>query len=232
LEIIAEIGQNHNGDMDMAIELIQQAKENGADVAKFQLYDAKTLFPKDGNEWFDYNCKTELTRDQLKLLSIECERIGIEFMSSVFDIERIFWLEDIGVRRYKIASRSVYDIDLISAVAKTSKRIIMSLGHWRGEELPSYEVPGGVDFLYCISKYPTPLNEVKLSIVDFKVLSGFSDHTLGITSCIAAFSRGARIVEKHFPLDKQLYGPDHACSMDPNELKQLSQYRDELMSCL
>ena len=83
MEIIAEIGQNHNGDMELARELIHAAKENGADVAKFQLYDARELFPKEGNEWYDYNCKTELSQDQLIYLAEECSKAGIEFMASV-----------------------------------------------------------------------------------------------------------------------------------------------------
>src|SRR4051812_44623481 len=105
IEIIAEIGQNHNGDIDLAVDLIRRAKEHGADVAKFQLYDARALFPKEGNEWFEYNCKTELSRAHLRKLADACEACGIEFMASVFDVERVAWLEDVGVRRYKIASR-------------------------------------------------------------------------------------------------------------------------------
>ena len=116
MEIIAEIGQNHNGDMALARQLIRSAKENGADVAKFQLYDARALFPKEGNEWFDYNCKTELSHDQIRELADECRRAGIEFMASVFDVERIAWLEEVGVKRHKIASRSIHDVALIESL--------------------------------------------------------------------------------------------------------------------
>ena len=91
MEIIAEIGQNHNGDIGLAIELIYAASENGADVAKFQLYDAKKLFSKKNNPWYEYNCKTELSRDDVELLSQKCLEVGIEFMASVFDIPRIEW---------------------------------------------------------------------------------------------------------------------------------------------
>src|SRR5437868_3105725 len=123
-EIIAEIGQNHNGDMALAKKLIHEAKRAGADVAKFQLYEARALFPKEGNEWFDYNCKTELNRDQIKMLAEECDKAGIEFMASVFDIERIQWLEDVGMKRYKIASRSIFETNLINAVAVTGKPML------------------------------------------------------------------------------------------------------------
>ena len=93
MEIIAEIGQNHNGDMSLAKDLIFAAAEAGADVAKFQLYDAKKLFPRDGNPWYEYNCKTELSREQVENLWQICEQANIEFMASVFDSGRIQWLE-------------------------------------------------------------------------------------------------------------------------------------------
>ena len=117
MEIIAEIGQNHNGEMGLALELINKAKESGADVAKFQLYDARTLFSKENNEWFEYNCKTEISREQLSILADECKKINIEFMASVFDVERVGWTEEIGVRRYKIASRSINDKNLLRKIS-------------------------------------------------------------------------------------------------------------------
>ena len=116
VEIIAEIGQNHNGDMLLAKELIHAAKENGADVAKFQLYDAVSLFPKENNPWYEYNCQTELSRDQVTDLNNECQKVGIEFMSSVFDVERIDWLESINVKSHKVASRSIKDASLTNAM--------------------------------------------------------------------------------------------------------------------
>src|SRR5690348_580380 len=153
MEIIAEIGQNHNGDMSLAKRLIAEAKAAGASVAKFQLYDARALFPRDGNEWFDYNCRTELSRADIEMLAAECARVGIEFMASVFDIERIAWLEAVGMRRYKLASRSVKDRPLIEACAATGKRLVVSLGMWTEAGFPAIAAKGGVDFLYCISKY-------------------------------------------------------------------------------
>jgi len=232
MEIFAEIGQNHNGDMGLARELIHSAKENGADVAKFQVYDAVALFPKEGNEWFDYNCKTELSRDQINYLAEECRSAGIEFMASVFDIDRIAWLEDVGMARYKIASRSIRETQLIEAVAATGKPMVASLGIWGEPEFPKIECRGGVEFLYCISKYPTPLSDLKLAQIDFDAYGGFSDHTIGTTAAIAAFARGARILEKHFTLDKSMYGPDHEGSMTPAELAQINAFREELRLCL
>ena len=232
MEIIAEIGQNHNGDMDVAKELIAAAKRAGADVAKFQLYEARALFPKEGNEWFEYNCKTELSRDQIKMLADECDGVGIEFMSSVFDIERIAWLEEVGMKRYKIASRSVRDHALIEATAATGKPLLVSLGMWGEPELPKIQAKGGVHYLYCVSKYPTPLCDLHLGSVDFKKHSGFSDHTIGIDASLAAMSLGAGIIEKHFTLDKDIYGPDHSGSATPDELAAMCAFRDSLKKIL
>jgi len=232
MEIIAEIGQNHNGDIDLACEMIRVAKKNGADVAKFQLYDARKLFPKEGNEWFDYNCRTEISKIDLKRLNDECKKVKIEFMASVFDIERISWLEDINVRRHKVASRSIKEKAMIDALCQTKKDLLVSLGMWDGKQFPEIKTKARVEYLYCISKYPTPLADVHLRNVDFNRYAGFSDHTIGISSALAALSRGARIIEKHFTLDKNAYGPDHSGSMTPDELKTICQFRDELKELL
>ena len=232
MEIIAEIGQNHNGDMGLAIELIKAAKENGADAAKFQIYNARSLFPKENNEWYDYNCKTELSKDRVSQLYEECEKEKIEFLASAFDVERVSWLEEIGVKRYKIASRSISDGDLIRAVIRTEKRIIISLGMWEKSDFPTFENPSNVDFLYCISKYPTLLEDLNFQKIDFTHYAGFSDHTIGLTAAMVAMARGARIIEKHFTLDKTMYGPDHQGSMEPEELNELNRFRNELTLCM
>ncbi len=232
MEIIAEIGQNHNGELSLALELIHAARENGADVAKFQLYDARELFPEECNPWFEYNCKTEIDPDRLLLLAEECRKAGIEFFASVFDVERVGWLEEIGVKRYKIASRSIHDAELLRAVAETGKPIIASLGMWHGKDFPKIGDTSPIDYLYCVSQYPAPLSELKLASVDFTRYAGFSDHSMGVTAALVAFSRGARILEKHFTLDKSMHGPDHKGSMTPGELKELSEYRVEIEQCL
>lgn len=232
MEIIAEIGQNHDGDMDRALEMIDACAKAGADVAKFQVYDARALFPREGNPWFDYNCATELSRDAVMRLADACRAAGVEFMASVFDVERVAWLEEAGAARYKIASRSIKDAELIAAIAATGKPLIASLGWWEGPEFPDIQAPGGVEFLHCVSKYPTPLEDVRLEAIDFTRYAGFSDHTIGLTAPMAALARGARIVEKHLTLDKRATGPDHACSMEPEDLACLCAYRDELRKCL
>ncbi len=231
-EIIAEIGQNHNGDIECAKQLIRHAKDAGADVAKFQVFNARALFDSSPhNPWFDYNCATELCRDDVLRLADYCRKLNIEFMASAFDVERIQWLEEAGVLRYKIASRSLADGELVAAATATGKPVLVSLGAWQGSSFPEISAEGGVEFLYCISKYPTPLNDLKLRAVDFQRYAGFSDHTIGVTAACTSFVLGARILEKHFTLDKNAYGPDHACSMNPDDLKLINTFRIELGEC-
>lgn len=228
--IIAEIGQNHNGDMELAKELISAAADAGADVAKFQLFDAPALFPPT-KKWFDYNCMTQLSRDEVDLLNDDCNAKGIEFMASPFDVERVQWLEDINVKRYKVASRSISDSEMISAIAETGKPYIASLGMWDGERFPN--LPGNLEgFLYCISKYPTDFSDLKFSTVDYNDYLGFSDHTIGVSASYIALARGAMVLEKHFTLDKSMEGPDHAGSMTPDELKLIVDFKNDLEKCL
>ena len=140
MEIIAEIGQNHNGDMGLAREFICAVKENGADAVKFQVYDARALFPQENNPWYDYNLSTELTRKDILNLAEFCSEQKIEFFASVFDTQRIAWLEEIHVKRYKVASRSIHDSDLIDALNSTGKQLLVSLGMWEHKDFPDISV--------------------------------------------------------------------------------------------
>ena len=228
MEIIAEIGQNHNGDMNLAKKLILSAKENGADAVKVQVYNAKTLFPRENNPWYDYNLSTELSKSDLFYLADYSADLNIELLASVFDITRIEWLEELNVKRYKIASRSIHNKPLISRLVQTNKNLLVSLGLRGDEPFPVMQTSAKVDYLYCVSKYPAKLEDLQLKSVDFSKYSGFSDHTIGISAAITALARGAHIIEKHFTLDNEMYGPDHMCSMTPNELRQLSLFRNDL----
>lgn len=221
--IIAEIGQNHNGDMEMARELITAAKEADAAVAKFQLFDVEAIFPPD-DKWNTERKKAQLSREQVQELADYCEKTGIEFMASVFDTERVKWCQDIGMKRYKIASLSIYDSQLIDAIADTGKDIIASLGMYREKGFPRIKTSGRVDFLYCVAKYPAYPEDLNFLTVDFNEFSGFSDHTIGIEASLIAMARGARIIEKHFTLDKKLPGPNHIHSVEPDELKQMVEF--------
>lgn len=225
--IIAEIGLNHNGDMDIAKKLIRSAKDNGADVAKFQAYDVDSIFDKDF-EWYKEVKRAQLDFEGMKMLKEECDRIGIEFLASVFDVERVGWAERIGMKRYKVASRSIYNKTLIDAIRRTGKDMIVALGMYKGRSFPVIRTKGRVDFLYCVSKYPTEPSDLDFSKIDFNKYAGFSDHTIGIEASIVAMARGARIIEKHFTLDKGMYGPDHKGSMDPADLKAISNHAIEI----
>lgn len=233
VEIIAEIGQNHNGDMELAKKMIWEAKGAGADVAKFQLYETRRLFTNSPDyPWFEYNCKTELKKEDLKMLKEECDRAEIEFMSSVFDMKRVDWLEELGVLRYKMASRSIKDRALMEKIYSTGKPVIVSLGMWNGKSFPETPDNSKTTFLYCISKYPTKIEDLKLGSVDFKKYGGFSDHTIGISAPLVAMAMGARIIEKHLTLDKNMYGPDHAGSATPEEFKMINIFRKHLIRML
>lgn len=229
--IIAEIGQNHNGDMEVAKKLIYLAKEKGADVAKFQLYEVDKIFTPDF-EWYKEGKEAQLTKEQAFYLANKCDEVGIEFMASVFDMERFGWTDEIGMKRYKIASRSIYDRELIDAIASTGKDMIMSLGMWEEERFPVIKTAGRVDYLYCVSKYPTMPEDLDFLSVDFNNYAGFSDHTIGVEAPLVAMARGARIIEKHFTLDKNMHGPDHALSMEPDELELLVNYAEKIENIL
>jgi len=218
--IIAEIGLNHNGSIDLAKTLIDEAKESGADVAKFQFFDASKYFPSDF-EWMEICMQSKISYNQAVELRDHCDNVGIEFMASAFDLEGLQWCLDLNVKRLKVASRCIEQNDLLNAMASSGKDMIVSLGMWRGDSFPIIKSSGKVDFLYCVAKYPTLMSDLNFDKVDFDSYSGFSDHTLGIDAACIAIARGAKIIEKHFTLSKNMYGPDHAGSMEPWELRKL-----------
>lgn len=223
--IIAEVGINHNGGIDLAHEMIKQAKLNGADIVKFQFYDPAKIFGPKGSypdkDNYEFALKVQFGFDQAKQLKQWCDRERIEFMASVFDLERFKWVESLGVKRHKIASRVVEDKELCEAILATGKETFISLGFWEGEGVP-YNT-SNARYLYCVPKYPCPHSDIHMPR-DFSdsIYQGVSDHTIGIETVLVAVSRGAKIVEKHFTLDKDSSGPDHICSMTPEELKILS----------
>lgn len=218
--IVAEIGHNFQGDMQMAFELIRQAKYCGSDVAKFQLYDTGKIVKPDHRWYYDLK-RGELSKIDWMALVEACGRYDIEFMASAFDVERVGWCEEAGMKRYKIASRSIYDVELLEAVVATKKPIIMSLGKVKDNRIPKINSGVRVDYLYCVAQYPAPADSLKLSQVDFRYWDGFSDHSVGIEACMVAVARGAKIIEKHLTLDKNLDGCDHVGSMTPDELSSL-----------
>ena len=225
--IVAEIGINHNGRIDVAHELIRQARIAGADIAKFQFYDPYKIFGPAGShpnaEALAQALTVQFGFEEAKRLKDWCDEEGIEFMASVFDVERFEWTRSLGVERHKIASRAVENAELCRRILDTGQEAFVSLGFWNGPEVP-FAAPNA-RYLYCVPKYPCDYGDIHLprSFTD-SVYAGFSDHTLGIEASLVAVGRGARIIEKHFTLNKGLPGPDHTCSATPAELADLCRY--------
>ena len=222
ITIIAEIGQNHGGNMQSARDMIYGAKANGADLVKLQLYDSLNLYGE--------HQLAELTQMQAQELFDYGKGVGIEVFFSVFDLTRVLWCEQMGVERYKIANSERHNNKLIKAVCETKKPMFVSIGlHKR---LPDIPTKARVDFLYCVARYPAPLDEVYLGKVNFNLYSGYSDHTIGLDACMVALSRGAKIIEKHFTQDKELKGADHQWSMDGPDLYRLRKFANNLEEML
>ncbi len=214
--IIAECGHNGNGNIRLNKLMIEEAKNCGADIVKFQLYDTDKIKKPWQSRYFELKV-AELTRKDLIELKKHADKVGIEFMASAFDPERVQWLEEIGVLRHKLASRSIFDRKLISAMEKTGKPIIASLGEWDKKEFPKIK---NAQFLYCVSEYPAHITELP----SFDKYDGFSDHTIGNYWAMEAIKRGAKIIEKHFTLNKTLPGYNQKGSAEPHELKEIVTY--------
>ena len=225
--IIAEIGINHNGSLDLAHELIRQARICGADIAKFQFYDPYKIFGPEGSHPNDDALRQALTvqfgyEDAVRL-ERWCDEEGIEFMASVFDVERFEWTRALGVTRHKIASRAVENGELCRRILDTGQEAFVSLGFWDGEGVPFDGKQ--VRYLYCVPKYPCEYDEVLLpESFGASIYDGFSDHAIGVEASLVAVGRGATVIEKHFTLNKGLAGPDHVCSATPEELMLLCRY--------
>jgi len=215
--IIAECGQNFMGDMDLAQGLIREAKVNGADLVKFQLYDSEKLYGE--------KQKTELTFEQAKTLFDYGKEVGIEVFFSVFDVERVRWCEEIGVKRYKVACSQNRNNDLISFIWQFGKPCIISY---------EFDFVGlGIgEGLYCVPRYPAWLSDYKFSKIDFEFdYDGISDHTVGLDCARIAVARGAKIIEKHFAIDHKT-GVDAEWSMTPDELAELVRFEKVVQKVL
>jgi N-acetylneuraminate synthase/N,N'-diacetyllegionaminate synthase len=225
--VIAEIGINHNGNIQLAHEMIRQARIAGADIAKFQFYDPYKIFGPQGShpnaEALAQALTVQFGFEDAKRLKGWCDEEGIEFMASVFDLERFEWTRALGVTRHKIASRAAQNEELCRRIFATGQDVFISIGFWDRPGVP-YTEPNA-RYLYCVPKYPCEYSDIHLpaSFTD-SVYQGFSDHTIGIEASLVAIGRGARIIEKHFTLNKGLPGPDHVCSLTPDELTALCQY--------
>lgn len=215
--IIAEIGHNGNGNMKLNKLMIDEAKRCGADIAKFQVYDIDKIWKPWQARYMELKM-AQLTKEDVKELADYCAQVGIEFMASAFDAERVGWLEEVGVKRHKLASRSIYDNEIIDAMQDTGKQIIASLGMIKGH---TYREIHNVQCLFCVAEYPAFIKEVPaFGERNGRFLyQGFSDHTIGMEWAKEAVKKGATIIEKHFTLDKTLPGFNSQLSANPQELE-------------
>jgi N-acetylneuraminate synthase/N,N'-diacetyllegionaminate synthase len=246
--IIAEAGVNHNGDINKALELIDVAAYAGADYVKFQTFKAekivnpsaqKATYQKknmkgDEDTQFGMLKKLEMGDDWYPVLIDRCQKKGIHFLSTGFDADSIDFLNSLEIPFYKIPSGEITNKPYLQHVARKRKDIILSTGMSNIQEVAAaldVLISEGISkeritVLHCNTEYPTPMEDVNLLAMNqmahvLGVKVGYSDHTLGIEVPVAAVALGACVIEKHFTLNRQLPGPDHAASLEPAELKAM-----------
>jgi N,N'-diacetyllegionaminate synthase len=245
--IIAEAGVNHNGSLLVAKKLIKEAAKAGADFIKFQTFSTERLVSKGAKlaeyqkansgkatNQFDLLKKLELSKkDHFELVKY-CKRFGINFFSTAFDFDSIDLLIEIDLPMWKIPSGEITNLPYLKKIGALKKPVILSTGMATLGEIEAaidiLEKSGTkrdkITVLHCTTEYPVPVDEINLKAMvtigeAFKVSFGYSDHTEGIEIPIAAVAMGATIIEKHFTLDKNMEGPDHKASLDPDELNKM-----------
>lgn len=246
--IIAEAGVNHNGNIQVAKKLIDVAVDAGVDYVKFQTFKADSLVSKSAKkaEYQSVNINDsddsqyamlknlELSHENHLELMTYCSERKIQFFSTAFDVEGVNYLNDLGLSFFKIPSGEITNYPYLKAVALCGKPVVMSTGMCSEAEIKdALDVlikfglkKDNISILHCNTEYPTPMKDVNLKAMlsiqkTFDVQIGYSDHTLGIEVPIAAVAMGAKIIEKHFTLDRSLPGPDHIASLEPSELRAM-----------
>ena len=245
--IIAEAGVNHNGSLDKALELVDAASIEGADVVKFQTFKAENLViesaPKANYQLatteraesqFEMLRKLELSHEMHRVIVDRCDEKKIRFASTGFDQDSINFLVDLGVDFLKVPSGEITNFPLLKLIGTKGLPIILSTGMSNMQEVrDALEVlinagakKSNIVVLQCTTEYPTPMEDVNLRAMlsmknELGIMVGYSDHTKGIEVPIAAVAMGATVIEKHFTLDRKMKGPDHSASLEPNELKQM-----------
>ena len=242
--IIAEAGVNHNGNFKIAKKLINEAARAGVDAIKFQTFNPDTLVTKIASK-AQYQSKKApkenqyemlwgliLPREWHKKLKNYAEKRGLIFLSTPFSVDDANFLIKIGMPAIKVSSSDTNNIPYLQHISKKMVPIILSTGMSDIEEIKesvkTMQRSGAKNIivLHCTTNYPTPFEEANLKAIqtlqqDLGLISGFSDHTLGIEAPIAAVAFGAKVIEKHFTLDKKMVGPDHQASLEPTELKEM-----------
>jgi N,N'-diacetyllegionaminate synthase len=246
--IIAEAGVNHNGSMKLAKQLIDAAVSAGADYVKFQTFKAESLVTKQaeqavyqakntgssGNSQYEMLKKLELSKEQHYELIDYCRSKNIKFFSTAFDMESLEFLSGLQIGLWKIPSGEITNYPYLKKIAGENQPVILSTGMSTMEEIKAainVLVKYGTDkqkitVLHCNTQYPTPMQDVNLLAMqtiakETGLKAGYSDHTPGIEIPIAAVALGATVIEKHFTLDRNMDGPDHKASLEPDELKAM-----------
>lgn len=244
--IIAEAGVNHNGDFNRALNMVDAAKAAGADYIKFQTFKADKLVTATGEtaEYQKKNCNADSQIEMLRRLELSfedfmkiagyCKKKNIGFLSTPFDLESVDFLVDLGIDFMKIPSGEINNLPYLRRIASTGIPVIISTGMCSVEDIRNAVnvfLKAGYDkdtltVLQCNTEYPTPMRDVNLKAMVtlrdiFQLPTGYSDHTTGIGIPLAATALGATVIEKHFTLSRQLPGPDHAASLEPDELKKM-----------
>jgi N-acetylneuraminate synthase len=243
--VIVEAGVNHNGDLDLARQLVDAAAAAGADAVKFQSFRAETLASRSapkadyqiattggGESQFAMLKRLELSDEAHRALIAHCAARNILFLSTPFDEERADFLESLGMPAFKIPSGEITNLPFLAHVAAKKKPVLLSTGMSDlaevGIAVEAVRRAGGeeIALLHCLTNYPADPAEANLRAMRtmaeaFALPVGYSDHTPGFTVALAAVALGARIVEKHFTLDRALPGPDHAASLEPGELRDM-----------
>lgn len=240
--IVAEIGNSHEGSLGLAKQFIKAAAECGVDAVKMQthIFEAESLLDAPNPPYFknesrkEYFKRTAFSINQWKVLKRFAEKdLKIDFFSSPFSLEAVNLLENIGVNSYKIASGEVSNIPLLEKIAKTGKRVFLSSGmsswHELDHAVETLQLNGCKDLivLQCTSEYPCPPKHAGLNVIEeiksrYKnVTPGYSDHTMSIAVPLAAVTKGAKVIEKHFTLSQKMYGSDARNSAEPEEFKRL-----------
>lgn len=242
--IIAEAGVNHNGDMKLAKEMIDAAADTGVDAVKFQTFKADKLILKDiekapyqkvttdsGETQFDMLKRLEVTKEQTRELKDYCQKKNIIFLSTPFEKTSLDELDELGVSAFKIAATDLTNIQFLRQAAEKGKPIILSAGMCYLEEVQRalealYPINKDIVLLQCTANYPIQDTEANINVIrtfkeSFDILVGYSDHSQGVGASPYAVAVGAKVIEKHFTLDKSMEGPDHKASVTPEELKQL-----------
>jgi len=243
--VIAEAGVNHNGSIDLALDLVQAAHASGADAVKFQTFRADLLAtptaPKApyqertspaAESQFEMLKALELDEDSHKRLITRCRELGIQFLSSPFDEQSADLLAALDIPLFKVPSGEITNLPFLRHLARKSKPIILSTGmSTLGDVEEAVKVLReegitNLTLLHCVTEYPAPFAEINLRALHtlkaaFGFPVGYSDHSPGIEIAVAAVAMGASVIEKHFTLDRSMPGPDHAASLEPRDLQQM-----------